>query len=681
MPAKKAPAATKKAAPKKNAAPKKATAARIISAPIGDPYISSGRNRVIIENLSPRVEGGLYPAKRIAGEWVAVEADVFTDGHDEVSAVLMFRKKGESEWTDATMKAIGNDRYQGWFECAETGHYEFTVRAFVNHISSWQHNFRKRLADKDEKELSVQVQIGLGFLGELAALYPKHKKMFAQWQKLLTSDDAVAHCASAAMDAFIATHPLERYVTFHHEVLKVVAHRKRAGFSTWYSFFPRSAAKPGSDHGTFKDCEELLPRIKELGFDVVYFPPIHPIGHAFRKGKNNTLNVQPGEYGCPYATGNELGGHKDILPELGTLDDFRAFIAKTEEMGMEVAMDFAIQCSPDHPYVKEHPQWFKWRPDGTVQYAENPPKKYQDVLPLDFENDDWQNMWHELKSILEYWIEQGILIFRVDNPHTKSFLFWQWCLAEIEKTHPDVIFLSEAFTRPRVMENLAKKGFHQSYTYYTWRNTKAELMQYMDELTQGSMKEYFRPNFWPNTHDINPFITQSGSEAQFIIRYFMAATLSSNYGIFGPVYELMVHAAIPGKEEYLDSEKYEVRHWDWSLRNKLMHIIAMVNKVRNENAAMQYTNNYTACTIDNDQLMAWTKHYGDNRMVCVVNLDAWNKQSGHVNLPLHVLGLHEGQAFVVRDLITGDQYTWNGSRNYVELDPYRLPFHLFRIEQ
>ncbi|MEZ4800443.1 MAG: hypothetical protein R2809_11875 [Flavobacteriales bacterium] len=418
-----------------------------------------------------------------------------------------------------------------------------------------------------------------------------------------------------------------------------------------------------------------------MGFDVVYFPPIHPIGHVFRKGKNNSLNAGPDEPGCPYATGSEDGGHKEILSELGTLQDFKRLIKKTSELDMEVAMDFAIQCSLDHPYVKKHPQWFKWRPDGTVQYAENPPKKYQDVLPLDFENEDWQNMWHELKGILEYWIAQGIKIFRVDNPHTKSFIFWQWCIAEINKKNPEVIFLSEAFTRPRIMENLAKKGFHQSYTYFTWRNNKHELMQYMNELTQSPMKEYFRPNFWPNTHDINPYITQNAHEPQYILRLFLAATLSANYGIFGPSYELMAHAAIPGKEEYLNSEKYEVRHWDWNHRNKLMHVISSINKIRNENVAMQFTNNYTECHVENEHMMAWLKVYNDNKILCIANLDAYNKQSATVHIPLDKIGKFEGQGFSVHDLVTGEKYNWNGSRNYVELDPYRLPFHIFRIEE
>ncbi|MFN6379548.1 MAG: alpha-1,4-glucan--maltose-1-phosphate maltosyltransferase [Flavobacteriales bacterium] len=647
---------------------------------IKKPFDKIGRSRVIIENVTPIVEGGLYPAKRIASEWVPVQADVFTDGHDDVRAVLMYRKKGGRKWNEITMKPIGNDRFEGFFQLEDMGYYEFTVRGFIDHPLSWLHSYKKRLTEQDPKELEVQVQILENFLFEISRRNTKAKAACKKALAALATPERLQKAASIEIEEILNQYPLEDHVTSFEKTLEIVAHRKRAGFSSWYSFFPRSAAPQGKEHGTLKDCEALLPRIKEMGFDIVYFPPIHPIGHQFRKGKNNTLDTKSGEPGCPYATGNELGGHKAILPELGTLADFKRLIKKMTELDLEIAMDFAIQCSPDHPYVKEHPQWFKWRPDGTVQYAENPPKKYQDVLPLDYENEDWKNMWAELKSILEYWIEQGVKIFRVDNPHTKSFVFWQWCMQEIESKYPEVIFLSEAFTRPRIMENLAKKGFHQSYTYFTWRNSKAELMQYMHDLTATPMKEYFRPNFWPNTHDINPYITQSGHEPQFILRYFLAATLSSNYGIFGPSYELMVNAALPGKEEYLDSEKYEVRHWDWNHRNKLMHVIALVNKYRNENAAMHFTNNYTSVHTEHDQIMAWLKVYGDNRIICVANLDAYNRQSTQIHVPLSLIGKHEGQAYVVHDLLTGEKYTWYGSRNFVDLDPYKLPFHLFRIE-
>lgn len=647
---------------------------------ISSNFQKTGRNRAVISSVTPTVDGGLYPVKRTEGEWLTIEADVFTDGHDLVRPWVLFRKKGTTKWVQHDMHAQGNDRWKTSIQCDQTGHYQFRIRAIVDHAATWQLAFRKRIPESDAQELRVQADIGIQFLEAIGESHAKARPEVRKWIEKLRGREAVQAAASDELYQFIRTYPLADFVTEAQVNYPVVVHRKRAGFSAWYSFFPRSAAAPDSSHGTFNECIELLPRIKELGFDIVYFPPIHPIGKAFRKGKNNSLNAGPDEPGCPYATGAEEGGHKDILPELGTLKDFKRFISAASELGIEVAMDFAIQCSPDHPYVRNHPQWFKWRPDGTVQFAENPPKKYQDVLPLDFENEDWKSMWIELKGILDYWIAQGIRIFRVDNPHTKSFLFWQWCLETIDAEYPDVIFLSEAFTRPRIMEDLAKKGYHQSYTYFTWRNSRHEMMQYMDELTQSPMREYFRPNFWPNTHDINPYILQSGHEPQYILRYFLAAALSSNYGIFGPSFELMEHAAIPGKEEYLNSEKYEVRQWDWSHRNKLMHVISRMNQIRNENEALHYTNNYRSVYADNDHLLAWIKTFGENRLMMVANFDAWNRQSGTVHLPLDALKLSEGQHFTVHDLFTGEKYNWNGSRNYVELDPYRLPFHLFRIE-
>jgi starch synthase (maltosyl-transferring) len=647
---------------------------------ISKPFDKTGRSRVIIEDVTPLIEGGLYPAKRVEQEWVVVEADVFTDGHDLCTPVLMYRKKGAKVWNDVFMQPTSNDRWSAAFQCTEKGYFEFTIRAFIDHCLTWHHAFVKRLSENDTKELDLQLQIGIQFLQKIAKKYTKAKALCKNWIENLQSENAYTFASSKELEEIFIQYPIEEFPIQYEKTLEVVAHRKRAGFSAWYSFFPRSASLVTGNHGTFKDCELLLPRIKEMGFDVVYFPPIHPIGLAFRKGKNNSLNTNPDEPGCPYATGSELGGHKAILPELGTLADFKKLVKETHNMGMEIAMDFAIQCSPDHPYVKDNPQWFKWRPDGTVQYAENPPKKYQDVLPLDYENEDWQNMWFELKSILEYWIEQGVQIFRVDNPHTKSFVFWQWCLNEIEKEYPDVIFLSEAFTRPRIMENLAKKGYHQSYTYFTWRNNKAELMQYMSELTQTNLREYFRPNFWPNTHDINPYILQSGHEPQYIIRAFLASTLSSNYGIFGPCYELIEHAALPGKEEYLDSEKYEVRYWDWSKRNKLIQVISLINKARNENEALQFTNNYISCHVDNDNIMAWSKVFDSNRIICIVNMDAYHKQSGSIYIQSQLSGRQDWENFNVVDLVTGEQYQWKNGHNYIELDPHKMPFHLFRIE-
>lgn len=647
---------------------------------ISKTYSDTGRNRVIVSNVQPHVDNGLYPVKRVVGEWLNVEADVYADGHDSVTAVLLYRQTGKRNWNEVRMQSIGNDRWQAGFTLGEEGPWEFTVKGFIDHPLTWQMDFRRRLESNDVKELNLQLQMGIDWLEKISKANPKSKREAKQWIEKLQGDSAYQNAASGEFENFLRNYPLIVFPTVYEKTLPVVAQRKRAGFSSWYSFFPRSATKSPGKHGTFKDCIELLPRIQEMGFDVIYLTPIHPIGNSFRKGKNNSLNAGPDEPGCPYAIGGKSGGHKEILEELGTVSDFKKLIAAAEEKGMEIAMDFAIQCSPDHPYVKAHPKWFKWRPDGTVQYAENPPKKYQDVLPLDFENEDWQGMWRELKSILDYWIDLGIKIFRVDNPHTKSFLFWQWCLEEINKKNPEVIFLSEAFTKPKVMNELAKKGFHQSYTYFTWRNTKAELMQYMSDLVYTDAREYYRPNFWTNTHDINPYILQSGHEPQYLIRFFLAATLSSNYGIYGPVFEQMVHDALPGREEYLDSEKYEVRYWDWSKTNKVTQIISIVNKLRNENTALQFTNNYTPCEIHNDHLMAYLKVMGDNKILCVVNLDAWNKQSGTVNIPLHLIGKHADERFVVHDLITDDKYQWQGHSNYVELDPYRLPFHIFRIE-
>jgi starch synthase (maltosyl-transferring) len=645
------------------------------------PFLKTGRTRVVIEHLSPSVDNGRYPAKRTTGEWVVAEADLFIDGHDHITAVLMHRKKGERKWQEKKMDSIGNDRYRASFQCEEEGYYEFTFRGFVNHAETWRSNLLRRLGpEQDQAELKVQIAIGMDFLDRIGKRYAKARSAVKRWKEKLESHDALQCAISDELSLFLQQFPLSEFDTLCDQVLQVAVHREKARFSSWYSFFPRSASEMVGRHGTFNECIALLPRIQAMGFDVVYLPPVHPIGFSYRKGKNNSLNASPDDEGCPYAIGSDEGGHTEILDKLGTLDDFKNLISATRELGMELAMDYAIQCAPDHPFVKQHPQWFKWRPDGTVQYAENPPKKYQDVLPLDFENDDWQNMWVGLYDILEYWINVGIKIFRVDNPHTKTFLFWEWCMSEIAKKHPEVIFLSEAFSRPRIMEGLAKKGFHQSYTYFTWRTTKYELTHYMEELTHGPMRDFFRPNFWPNTHDINPYHLQSGHEPQFIIRYFLCAALSSNYGIFGPSFELMIHSAVPGKEEYLNSEKYEIRHWNWSATNKLIHVISMMNKFRKENVALQHTNNYVACHVDNDHMMAWLKCYGDNKILCVINLDAYHRQSATLHLPLENAGLTHNQTYVVHDLFTDDRFMWHGSSNYVDLDPYGLPFHLFRIE-
>ena len=642
-----------------------------------------GLQRVIVEQVTPEIDGGRFYIKKIEGDILNVEADIFADGHDEIGARLLFKHWDDTEWLYMPMSLINNDRWQASFELPKTGFYYYTVAGWVDHALTWHHGFLKKY--QDAQHLNIELLIGANLLENmLPSATPAHQKQINKLIKIFRDEKQYTLAVTAVLGKelldLIALYPdLENAVTYFRE-LKVYVERKKAGFSSWYCFFPRSASRTEGKHGTFKECEALLPRIAEMGFDVLYFPPIHPIGFNFRKGKNNAVNALPGDDGVPYAIGSHEGGHKDILKDLGTLQDFKHLIAEAAVHGLEIAMDFAIQCSPDHPYVKQHPKWFKWRPDGTVQYAENPPKKYQDILPVNFENDDWENLWRELKSILDYWCEQGIRIFRVDNPHTKSFHFWEWCIAEVQRKYPGTIFLSEAFTRPKVMKELAKLGYTQSYTYYVWRNSKQELTEYLTELTQTEVKDYFRPNFWPNTHDINPYVLQNGNEPGFIARYFMAATLSSNYGIFGPVYELMYHDPYPGKEEYLNSEKYEVRYWDWEKRNKLTGIITRVNAARKVNAALQTTNNLKFCEINNDKLLAYYKKSADNHILCVVNLDQFSTQSGNVRVPLYEMGLQPGQDFTVLDILTGRSYMWNREWNYIELNPWELPAHLFKIE-
>jgi starch synthase (maltosyl-transferring) len=474
-----------------------------------------------------------------------------------------------------------------------------------------------------------------------------------------------------------------RDAVVYEKILLVEVERQKALFSSWYEVFPRSTSPEPGKHGTFKNVEDVIPLIAKMGFDVLYFPPIHPIGMSFRKGKDNSPVAEPDEPGSPWAIGSSEGGHKAIHPALGTVEDFRKVVRKAAEYDIEVALDLAYQCSQDHPYVKEHPQWFKWRPDGSVQYAENPPKKYQDVLPFNFENDDWQNMWKELKSVVDYWIEQGVKIFRVDNPHTKSFGFWEWMIQELKSEHPDIILLAEAFTRPKVMDRLAKVGFNQSYTYFTWRNSRLDFVQYLQELTRTERREYYRPNFWPNTPDILPISLQFKNEAAFISRLVMAATMSSNYGIYGPVFEFGFNVPHPLREEYIDNEKYEIKHWDWQNMNRLRELMATVNRIRKENPALQTTWNIFFADSHNDQLLCYgkTDDEKENKIIVAVNLDSLNTQTGWIKVPVLEMGISTDKTYNVLDLITDHRYIWNGEWNYIELNPYVLPVHIFRVEQ
>lgn len=643
----------------------------------------NGRNRVIVERVVPELDGGRFYIKSVPHEVIRIEADVFADGHDKVAARLLYKHEKDKKWNEEPLQFINNDRWGGSFTTQKEGFYSYTIEAWVDHLASWQHEIILKV--RDGQHVDSELLVGANLLEKMAKRASKDDKKAIQDAAKMCRDasqynEAVLMAISERFATWAQLYP-ERENTTRYQELRVWVDRAKAGFSAWYSMFPRSAAREHGAHGTFQDVIALLPRIQRMGFDVLYLPPIHPIGKKFRKGKNNNVLCQPDEPGVPYAIGSELGGHDAIHPELGTLEDFKALVAACKAHDMEIAMDLAIQCSPDHPWAKDHPEWFKIRPDGTIQYAENPPKKYQDIYPINFETEAWQSLWQELKRIIFLWAEWGVRIIRVDNPHTKAFGFWEWVIAETKTKYPDMIFLSEAFTRPKVMQQLAKVGYTQSYTYYTWRNHKAELMEYMTELTQGEMKYYFRPNFWPNTHDINPYGLQSGHEPNFLIRYFMAATLSANYGIFGPTYEFMVHEPFPNKEEYWNSEKYEIGYWDWEHTNKLTYVITQVNRARRENAALQQTNNLTFCDINDDQMMAYLKtHPSGNRILAVVNLDGHNRRNAVVRLPLHKIGKAGWEEFIVHDLLTGAKYVWKGESNYIELDPHLLPFHLFRIE-
>ncbi len=528
-----------------------------------------GRKRVIVEGVSPVVDGGRFAVKRTVGDHVHVEADIFTDGHDAIAAALLARRDGAAEWSEIPMKALVNDRWAATFRVSEVGRYSFKVQGWVDHFETWRRDLQKRIAA--ESDTRVDYLIGADLVDEAAARAQSVQAGDALWlheqAKALRSDVEIAELRTLATETKLYTltllYPDRRFRTESEREYSIVVDPAIARFSAWYEFFPRSTAAEPGKHGTFADSEKRLPAIAEMGFNVVYLPPIHPIGTLFRKGKNNNPQSQSGDCGSPWAIGSAEGGHKSIHRELGTLEDFRRFVAKAKQLGLTLAMDIAFQAAPDHPYVKEHENWFRKRPDGTIQYAENPPKKYQDIYPFDFESEDWTGMWEELKSVFDYWIAQGVSIFRVDNPHTKAFPFWEWAITAIKSEHPEVLFLAEAFTRPKVMYRLAKLGFSQSYTYFPWRNAKGEITAYLSELAQTPVREFFRPNQWPNTPDILTEFLQMGGRAAFGIRLLLAATLGSNYGIYGPAFELMEHVPIRrGSEEYLDSEKYEIRHWD-----------------------------------------------------------------------------------------------------------------------
>lgn len=648
---------------------------------------AAGRRRVVIEGVAPEVDAGAFPIKRTVGESIIVEADAIADGHDQLACMLQYRKDGERRWREVAMTPIGDDRWRGVFNVTEVGRYHYSVSAWVDHFVSWIHELRKRI-DAGQDDMVVY-RIGAELVRAAAdRASSKDARGLRKYADLLEGEQSIADKRNISFDAalrqMMERHPDRRFASSYGKELSVVVDRERARFSAWYEFFPRSCSGSRERHGTFRDCETRLPYIAAMGFDVVYLPPIHPIGRMYRKGRNNVLTGAPEDVGSPWAIGSAEGGHKAVHPALGTLDDFRRFVASAKEHGLEVAIDMAFQCSPDHPYVKEHPEWFRWRPDGTVQYAENPPKKYQDIYPFNFETDAWPQLWQELKDVFMFWIEQGIMIFRVDNPHTKTLPFWEWVVAQIKREHPDVIFLSEAFTRPKVMYRLAKIGFTQSYTYFTWRNTKWELTDYFTELTRTAVREYFRPNVWPNTPDILHEYLQFGGRPAFTIRAALAGTLAASYGIYGPAFELCENAPRePGSEEYRNSEKYEIRIWDLDRPDSLKDYIARINRIRRENPALQSDRNLRFHSIDNDWLICYSKHTDDlsNIILTVVNLDAHHRQGGWLSIPLAELGLSATEPYQVHDLLSGARYIWYGARNFVELDPRTVPAHVFRLRR
>ena len=653
--------------------------------------VSDGRVRVVIENVSPSVDGGRFAVKRVVGDVVVVEADCFADGHDVVACQLLWRRAGAAAWATKPMAALGNDRWHASFAPDSIGEWQYTVRAWVDPFLSWRHDFSRRV---DLDDVRVAALSGAALIEQAAgrAEAEGEAELLRAWSRELAQAvkadmplEALKQLGQDEARSPIAMrHPDLTHAWTDPVVYPLTVERERARFSAWYEFFPRSAAGDGLRHGTFADCEAWLPYVQRMGFDVLYFPPIHPVGRERRKGRNNTLDPKPDDVGSPWAVGAAEGGHDAILSELGTLADFQRLLKRAAEHGLEVALDIAFQCAPDHPWVKQHPGWFKKRADGSIQYAENPPKKYQDIYPLDFESEQWREMWLGLVGVFEYWAGQGVRIFRVDNPHTKAFPFWEWAIARLRKTWPDLIFLSEAFTRPRVMHRLAKVGFSQSYTYFSWRNSKQELTEYFTQLTRGPGREYFRPNAWPNTPDILPTALQYGGRPVFMARVALAATLAANFGIYGPAFELLEHRALrEGGEEYLDSEKFQLLAWNRDRADSLADFIGVLNRLRRENPALQSDAGLRFLAIDNEQMIAYAKATPDlsNIVVCVVNLDPHHVQSGWLQLDPAALGMAPQQSYQMFDAISGAHFLWHGDRNFVSLDPQRSPVHVMQLRR
>jgi starch synthase (maltosyl-transferring) len=665
------------------------------------------RVRPVISGVRPQVDCGRRPAKAAVGDTVVVEADAFTDGHDLITCDLRYRQDGEHRWAATRMEPMENDRWRAAFAVETIGQYRFVVQAKIDRFMTWRRDLRARVDAGQDVGVELRVGAELIDAGSRRAQSTEHRLLTLAAADLWSasgglestvSDEAAEWAGVATLGELIFSDRLAGLMyrccdpdqSMTSEVFTVVADRAKARFSTWYEMFPRSASPDPTRHGTFADVRARLPYVAHMGFDVLYLPPIHPIGWTGRKGCDGATRAAKGDPGSPWAIGSSEGGHRSIHPELGSLEDFKELVTAAAARGIDVAIDLAFQASPDHPWVTQHPEWFRHRPDGSIRYAENPPKRYEDIYPLDFDTPDWQSLWAELLEVVRFWVNQGVKVFRVDNPHTKPLAFWEWMIRQVRAENPEVIFLSEAFTRPKVMQQLAKVGFTQSYTYFAWRVSKWELETYMTELTQTDMAEYFRPNFWPNTPDILTETLQTGGRAAFLCRLVLAATLSASYGIYGPAFELQEHQPrLSGSEEYLHSEKYEVRSWDLTRLDSLSEFIARLNRIRQDHAALQFNDALRFHHVDNDQIMAYSKSRqgpgdagaGRDVIVVIVSLDLAQAQSGWVDLDLDLLGVDAERPYVMHDLLTGARYQWQGRHNFVMLQPSGLAAHLFSLEQ
>jgi len=640
--------------------------------------------RVAIEAVYPQVDGGRFPAKRIVGTPLDVYADIFCDGHDTIRAALKWRMEGERAWREEPMRFVDNDRWHGRVALTEIGRCQYAIEAWRDLFASWRAATLKKL--DAGQNVSVDLEIGHRLVADaLAQASGSNQRLLTDLLGEIDQAEKVGETLerlllSAETQELMARAHVRTNLTRQDPILEVQVEREAAAFSAWYELMPRSASGDPNRHGTFDDVIARLAYVRDLGFDVLYFPPIHPIGTTHRKGRNNTLEAQPGDPGSPYAIGSEEGGHEAIHPELGTFEDFHRLVKAAREHGLEVALDFAIQCSPDHPWIAEHPEWFDWRPDGTIQYAENPPKKYEDIVNVHFYRGAIPSLWFELRDIVLFWIGHGVTIFRVDNPHTKPLPFWEWMIREVQVRHPEAIFLSEAFTRPKMMKRLAKVGFTQSYSYFTWRTSKQDFVDYLTELTREPCRETMRPNFFVNTPDINPYHLQTGGRPMFQARLVLAATLAGCWGMYNG-FEICEAQAVPGKEEYLHSEKYEIRAWDFDRSGHIKDDIRAVNAIRRENPALRQFTNLNFYNAWNDNILYYGKFTDDlsNFVLVFVNLDPNAAHEAHFEVPLWEFGLPDQASIGARDLIEGVDFGLDGKVHHLHLDPHHRPYAIWRL--